>query len=118
MVDDVVFENIKMNHVLTPFVVNCFYFCDPDGKSDYVQSKESLPVDEQKIGCLEFENISVTYDKTVMPGVPAMMCGMDPMKGAGIFVRNVKILSLKQVHIEGCEEPVLDAAGVEKLIEE
>ena len=47
-----------------------------------------------------------------------MMCGMDPMKGAGIFVRNVKILSLKQVHIEGCEEPVLDAAGVEKLIEE
>ena len=53
-----------------------------------------------------------------MPGVPAMMCGMDPMKGAGIFVRNVKILSLKQVHIEGCEEPVLDAAGVEKLIEE
>lgn len=148
VVDDVVFENIKMNHVLTPFVVNCFYFCDPDGKSDYVQSKESLPVDErtpdirklsfkkieaknaayaavcayglpeQKIGCLEFENISVTYDKTVMPGVPAMMCGMDPMKGAGIFVRNVKILSLKQVHIEGCEEPVLDAAGVEKLIEE
>ena len=38
VLDEIIFENIDMDHVMTPFVANCFYFCDPDGRSEYVQS--------------------------------------------------------------------------------
>ena len=46
VIDGLVFRNVEMRHVLTPFVINMFYFCDPDGKSDYVQSHEPLPLDD------------------------------------------------------------------------
>ena len=46
VLEDIVFENIIMESVRMPFTVNMFYFCDPDGHSDYAQSKEALEVDE------------------------------------------------------------------------
>lgn len=143
VVDQVTFENIHMDNVLTPFVVNCFYFCDSDGKTDYVQNKEPLPADEytpeirtlsfknihaenahyaavcayglpeKKIGCLSFENVSVSYAKDVTPQIPAMMCGLEPMAKAGIFVRNVERLELKNVNISGCTGKMIDAIGVD-----
>lgn len=145
VVDHVTFENIQMDGVLTPFVVNCFYFCDADGKTDYVQNKEPLPVDdrtpeikelrfkdihavnahyaavcayglpEKKIGRLSFENISVSYAPEVEPQAPAMMCGLEPMAKAGIFVRNVHELDLKNVHIEGCVGDEIQAEGVDQI---
>ena len=44
---------------MTPVVINCFYFCDPDGHIEYVRSKEALPVDERtpQIRSLVFKNI-------------------------------------------------------------
>lgn len=46
ILDDIVFEHIHMNKVRMPMTVNMFYFCDPDGHSDYVQSQEPCEVDE------------------------------------------------------------------------
>ena len=43
---DIVFEHIVMDHVRMPFTVNMYYYCDPDGHSDYCQSKEALPADD------------------------------------------------------------------------
>ena len=40
VLDDISFENIDMDNVMTPFVVNSFYFCDPDGKTEYVGSRK------------------------------------------------------------------------------
>lgn len=48
--EGITFEHIRMDKVLTPFVVNSFYFCDKDGKTDYVQSREALPVDDRTPG--------------------------------------------------------------------
>lgn len=51
-----------MDHVRTPFVVNCYYnCCDPDRHSDYVKCKKPLPVDERtpEIKQLVFENTLV-----------------------------------------------------------
>lgn len=106
VLDEIVFENIRMNQVKTPFVVNCFYFCDPDGHTEYVQTRESLPVDERtpeirhlvfrrinasnchlaaaffyglperKIGCVEMEHVQVTYAADAEPGQIAMMDGL------------------------------------------
>lgn len=60
IIDNIRFENIKMNGVLTPFVINSFYWCcDPDGHSEYVRSKEPLDIDERtpSIRRLSFKNI-------------------------------------------------------------
>lgn len=46
VLDDILFEKIDMKGVHMPFTVNMFYFCDPDGHSDYVQDQEPAPVDE------------------------------------------------------------------------
>lgn len=45
VLDDIAFEQIQMKKVRMPMTVNMFYFCDPDGHSDYVQSQEAFPVD-------------------------------------------------------------------------
>ncbi|MBQ0125613.1 MAG: glycoside hydrolase family 28 protein [Clostridiales bacterium] len=60
VIDGVVFENIKMNGVLTPIVINMWYnCCDPDRNSEYVWSRKALPVDERtpKLKKFTFRNI-------------------------------------------------------------
>lgn len=59
VLDDILFENIDMNGVHMPFTVNMFYFCDPDGHTDYVQNQEPAPVDEMTpaIGSITGRNI-------------------------------------------------------------
>lgn len=32
-----------MEQVMTPFTANAFYFCDPDGRTEFVQSREPYP---------------------------------------------------------------------------
>ena len=45
-----------------PFTFNMFYFCDPDGHSDYVQNQSFHPVDDKTptIGTIRAENITCT----------------------------------------------------------
>lgn len=60
IVDGVIFENIVMDGVLTPLVINMYYNCDPiDGKSEYVWSRKPLPVgdDTPYLGDFTFKNI-------------------------------------------------------------
>lgn len=48
IVDGVVFENIKMDGVLTPIVINMWYnCCDEDRYSEYNTTREKLPVDDR-----------------------------------------------------------------------
>ena len=62
IISGLTFKNVIMQQVLAPFVVNMFYYCDPDGLSDYVQCRQPLPVDERtpKLGELTFEDIRAT----------------------------------------------------------
>lgn len=46
VVEGVLFEDVYMKDTLHSFVINMFYFCDPDGHSEYVQYKGAVPVDE------------------------------------------------------------------------
>ena len=61
VIDNVVFKDIYMDNVLTPLTINMFYFCDPDGKTDYVQNRNPLPVDDQTpyLGSFRFERMHV-----------------------------------------------------------
>ena len=134
VIDGITFENIKMVDVLTPLVINMFYFCDPDGHTEYVYSKEKLPVDERTpylgkfhfkdIDCLnvnvaagtfyglpeapiasiDIENVSFKYAKNPVEGRPAMMEFMEPMKGKGLIFSNVSKVNLKNVTFEGLKD--------------
>lgn len=146
VIDDIIFENIKMDHVMTPFVINSFYFCDPDGKTEYVRTKEKLPVDErtpnikklkfkniestnahvagvfayglpeQKIEKIEMENIKISYAETPVADVPAMMEGISPMTKQGIYVNNVKTFDIRNVEVTGCVGEPITAENVDNLI--
>ncbi len=147
VIDQVVFENIRMDHVMTPFVINSFYYCDPDGHSEYVASKEPLLVDdgtpqiralrfeniqaenchvaaayfyglpEKKIECVEMKHVRVTYAEEAMSGEPAMLDGVEPVSRMGIFAGNIKTLILEDVKIEGCQGEKIVTEHIEHLVE-
>ncbi|MCI8295241.1 MAG: glycoside hydrolase family 28 protein [Lachnospiraceae bacterium] len=144
VIEGILFDHIRMDHVMTPFVVNCFYYCDPDGYSEYVRTKEALPVDdrtpdirsltfrdiqadnchvaaayfyglpEQKIKKIEMEHVHVTYADRPKADIPAMMEGISPMSGRGIYANNVKLLLLKDVAIEGQEGPAVTLENIDQ----
>ncbi len=60
VIDGVLFENIKMINVKTPLVINMYYYCDPDGHTEYVWSRDpSTPVDDGTpyLGKFKFKDI-------------------------------------------------------------
>ena len=144
--EGITFEHIRMDQVLTPFVVNSFYFCDKDGKTDYVQNREALPVDERtpgfgvttfrdieatnchaaaayitglpesKVTRLAFEDVHVTFAEDAEPAVPAMACGVEPMVRQGIIAQNVKVLDLRNVVVEGHDGDEMQLKNVDEVI--
>lgn len=148
VIDEVIFRRLNMNHVMTPFVANSFYFCDPDGHSQFVQDRAPKPVDEgtPEIKSLIFENIeaknshvAATYfeglpekkiEKIVMRNVhigfaedaktdvPAMAEGIEPCSKRGIFARNVKQFVLDNVHLDGYEGEEITLEEIDEIIRE
>jgi polygalacturonase len=131
IIDGITFENIKMTKVLTPLVINMFYYCDPDGHTEYVYSKEKLPVDdrtpylgkfvfkdidcedvnvaagtffglpEQPIDSITIDNVSFHYAENPVADKPAMMDGLDAMSGRGIILSYVNEVNIKNVTFTG-----------------
>lgn len=62
VITNMVFENLQMDRVLMPVTANMFYFCDPDGHTEYVQGQYYMPVDYRtpKIGTLTVRNVECT----------------------------------------------------------
>ena len=146
VVDGITFDSITMKGVKSPFVVNCFYYCDPDGKSDYVATQEALPVDERtpeirrlnfsnivcenahhtgiciyglpekKVESVKMKNIAITYHPEAKEGIAAMMRECAPTSRQGIFARNVKSLSLENVHASGAEKE-FELISIDELIQ-
>ena len=145
IIDGITFENIKMDDVLTPLVINMFYYCDPDGHTEYVYSKEKLPVDdrtpylgefifkdivcdnvnvaagtffglpEQPIKSITIDNVVFNYSSNPKPGIPAMMDGLDPMSGRGLILSYVDKVNLKNVVFNGLKNEEIEANCVGEL---
>lgn len=63
VIDNVLFDNIRMDKVLTPIVINMWYnCCDPDRYSEYVWCRDPLPVDDRTphLGSFAFRNMECT----------------------------------------------------------
>lgn len=147
IIDGITFENIKMQEVLTPLVINMFYYCDPDGHSNYVQTKEKLPVDdrtpylgdfcfkniecenvnvaagtffgipEAPIHSIHIENVQFKYASNPVSGIAAMMDGLDPLVGEGILFNYVSQVVIKNVQFEGLQKEKFKKNFVESFKE-
>jgi len=63
VIDNVCFDGIRMDKVLTPIVINMWYnCCDPDRFSEYVWCRDPLPVDDRTphLGSFAFRNMECT----------------------------------------------------------
>lgn len=131
-IDNITFDDIVMNNVLTPFVINSYYNMGPKGgHEEYVWTTKALPVDEytpvlgafhfsnmvcndvsiaagvflglaeMPIKLVSFENVSFSYNKEALEGIPCMMEHPYKMKRAGIFCLNVEKLETKNVTFDG-----------------
>lgn len=131
IIDGVEFSNIRMDNVLTPFVINMFYYCDPDGKTEYVWSKEKLPVDdrtpylgkftfrdmtctdcewaagyfyglpEMPIKEINIQNVSFQMKSDATEGACAMMTDAEICSKRGLVFHNVENVNIDNVKIEG-----------------
>lgn len=147
VIDGVTFENIKMENVLSALVIHMFYFCDADGKTEYVWSKQPIPVDdrtpylgrfcfrniecvdceyaagffyglpEQPIGEVALENVRFTFKEDAGAGYPAMMSFLEEHHKSGLFFNNVRRVHLKNVVLSGFEGERVFAENVEELTE-
>ncbi len=123
------FNNIIMDRVMCPFVFNMYYFCGKLGKEPWVSDRNPAPVDEgtpairdisisnitvvnaascagvisglaeQFVENIRFSNCTISMTDTEEPFLPAMMSGIDPMKGAGFYMRNARGIVFENVSI-------------------
>ena len=133
-ISDIAFENIRMDGVLTPIVINMWYnCCDPDRFSEYVWSRQKLPVDrrtphlgafrfsnmvctgaqvaacyidglpERPIDSVTFENVTVDFDPEAKPGIPAMQNFAQERCRLGLYFENVDRVRLENVRLVGVD---------------
>lgn len=144
VLDEIIFRDIEMDQVMTPFTVNAFYFCDPDGRTEYVQSRDYHPVDdrtpamkhflfenihaanchvaaayfaglpESKIEKLEMKNCFISFADEAKCDVPIMSNGVDKCSKLGIHAENVRELVLEHVIIEGQKGDKVELLGVDE----
>lgn len=138
VITNVEFDNIRMENVLTPIVINMWYnCCDEDRHSEYVWSREKLPVDdrtphlgsfcfrniectgaeiaacyidglpESPIDQVTLENVRVSFAKDARPGIPALEEHMREHCRLGFYLENVRRVELDHVKISGAEGPAL-----------
>lgn len=148
VVDGVEFSNIRMDNVMCPLVINMFYFCDPDGRSEYVGTRKKLPVDERTpylgsftfrdmectdcewaagyfcglpempVGQVTIENVRFAFKADASAGYPAMMSGIDKECRRGLYFDCVKSVRLKNVTLEGQAGQEVTAQNVEEVCRE
>jgi len=135
VIEDVRISNIVMKGVICPFIANLYYFCGPRGKDKYVWDKNPYPITEETpafrrihfsnitarevsaaagflyglaemyVEDITFSQVSVAMAKDAMPGMPAMMAELEPMKQRGFFCSNVRDIQFSQVTVSNHEGP-------------
>lgn len=135
IVEDLRVNNIVMDNVMCPFVINLYYYCGPLGKEKYVWDKNPYPITKETpnfrrihfanitarniqaaagfiYGLAEiyaseitFSNIDISMAENATPGRPAMMANLENMTNHGFYVGFAKDLLFHNVTIENHEGP-------------
>ena len=146
VVDNILFEQVRMDGVKIALSVNAMYFCDPDGHSLWVQSREKQPVDETtpRLGRVRFEKVTArdcqscvcyalglpeqpmeelalkdcefTFAQDAKPFQPVMADGVAPTVRRGVILTNVVRVVLENVTMAGIEGDPVVADNVKEII--
>ncbi|WAC47529.1 glycoside hydrolase family 28 protein [Asticcacaulis sp. SL142] len=125
------FDNIRMKNVGTAFVINSFYWCDPDGKTDYVGNRNPFPVDErtpsignitltriycdqtrhaaayllglpeQPIDGIRIDDFRVSFSETADAGFPDMAASIPAVARKGLYICNARNVRLEHLDLKG-----------------
>lgn len=107
IIDNIVANNIKMIEVETPFTINPFYYCDPDGKTPYVWERTKLPVDE---GTPAIKNIKYTnINGTGMKIAAGHIFGLPESPIEELILENIEIEAVKE-NVEKAEPEMFSFA--------
>ena len=147
VIDDIRFEDVRMDGVKAPMVINAMYYCDPDGKTPYVQSRDPQPVDDATptVGSICFERVRATgcqgcagyalglperqvehvllrdcqfsFSRDAQPMTPAMADGVESCCRRGLIFSFVDRVTLDNVRMEGIEGQRLTAVSVNTITE-
>ena len=131
VIDDIRFEDVTMEGVKVPLVINSLYYCDPDGHSPRVQSREPMPVDDTTptVGDIVYERVTArgctgcvayilglperpvrrvamrdcafSFLKDAAPFLPAMADGVEEVANRGILYSGVEKIDMENVTMEG-----------------
>nr|WP_263858600.1 glycoside hydrolase family 28 protein [Coralloluteibacterium stylophorae] len=135
--------NVRMRGVGTPFVVNSFYWCDPDGREPHVGDRAPRPIDagtptvrdialedvdcagvahaaayvlglpERPVEGLRIDGLRVRYADAAAPGHPDMAEGIPALRRAGLTFENVRGLALHGIDVAGAEGPLYATRNVD-----
>ena len=141
IVDGIHLHDVRMENVADPLVINAFYYCDPDGKSDYVQDRRPLPIDagtptvrnirferveatgvrhaaayvlglpERPVSGLVIRDVRIGFAADAEPAPPVMACGVAPLARAGFVFINVEGPVVENVSAPGVAGPLLAFPG-------
>lgn len=141
VIDGIHLHDVRMEDVADPLVVNAFYYCDADGKSDYVQDRRPRPIDagtptvrniryerveatgvrhtaayvlglpERPVAGLIIRDVRVSFAADAEPAPPAMACGVEPLARAGFVFINVEGPLVENVSAPGVAGPLLVFPG-------
>lgn len=119
-IKNMIFNNIIMDGVMCPIVMNLYYFCGPGGKEKYVWDKNPYPVTnetpgihnitisnvkainataaagfiyglpESKITNIQLSNVEIVMADNGEPDYPAMMTDLPKMSQVGFWVGNAE----------------------------
>lgn len=145
IVEDVRINNIVMDQVMCPFILNLYYFCGPRGKEPYVWEKTLYPIDErtpkfrrihfsditarnvhasagfiyglaeQFIQEITFDRIAISMAEEAISGVPAMMTGLSEMSKQGFYLGFAKQVTFNQISIENHDGPAFVLENTEQI---
>jgi polygalacturonase len=135
VVEDIRVDNLIMKKVITPFALNEYYHCGPGGKEQTVWDKNPHPVDhatpvlrrihfsnvtarevsaaagflyglpEMPITDISFDNVTVQLAAAAIPGMPDMMCQLEPFLQQGFFCCNTSNVFFNNVTVGGSAGP-------------
>ena len=124
-----------------------YYFCDPDGKTEYVWAREGYSVDdgtpylgkfsfrdiecngcecmagyfdgltEQPIKEIALENVAFSFKADAKPALPAMLTGVREYCKEGLYADNVENLVLKNVTFKGVKGEKIIKKNIKNITE-
>ena len=145
VLDGIVFSDVRMEGVRAPLVVNCMYYCDPDGRTAYVQSRQKQPVDdttptvgrvcfervraegceacaayilglpERPVQAIEIRDCAFSFNPDGRPMRPAMASDVEECKCRGVIARFVDHILMQNVRMEGIQGKEMDLTDCAKV---